>query len=198
MNYKSSCTVYNDSNYYVYIGVYNRQVVIVTYPPGIPVDGQPNTFDYPISTSVTLMCMVTAADGSPDTETSYRWTDMNCYTYNGSIQDPCFYSGNKTGQNITGNDLKAEDAGTVTCTATVGSSDYMSEPLTLRISGSLDTHIYVILDMYIDTYSVLQYVIGYLRITRITKNFEFKKGVGIEIKSEETRSKQKVRKQGSS
>ena len=31
--------------------------------------------------------------------------------------------------------------------------------------------------------------------TRITKNFEFKKGVGIEIKSKETRSKQKVRKQ---
>ena len=34
-----------------------------------------------------------------------------------------------------------------------------------------------------------------MEVKRITKKFEFKNGVEIEIKSKETRSKQKVRKQ---
>ena len=36
---------------------------------------------------------------------------------------------------MTGNDLNAEDAGTITCTVTISGSDYTSEPFTLRISG---------------------------------------------------------------
>ena len=36
---------------------------------------------------------------------------------------------------MTGNDLLAEDAGTITCTVTISGSDYTSEPFTLRISG---------------------------------------------------------------
>ena len=36
---------------------------------------------------------------------------------------------------VTGNNLNAEDAGTITCTVTISGSDYTSEPFTLRISG---------------------------------------------------------------
>ena len=46
----------------------------------------------------------------------------------------------------------------------------------------------------------LKHILKYIKSkeTRITKNWEFKKGVGIyiEIKSKETRSKKKARKQG--
>ena len=81
------------------------------------------------------MCMATPLDGSPVTVTSYRWTAIECYTRSGGVLDPCFYSIYSTTQNITGNDLLATDAGTVTCTATIGGMNYTSEPLTLHISG---------------------------------------------------------------
>ena len=110
-------------------------VTIVTVPAGTPVDGQPGIFDYPILSNVTLMCNATTSDGSPVTGAFYSWTATICYTYDGSIDDPCFYSGGRTGQTITGNDLLAQDAGTVTCTATIGGVDFTSDPLTLRISG---------------------------------------------------------------
>ena len=46
-------------------------------------------------------------------------------------------------QNVTGNDLNAEDAGTITCIVTISGSDYTSEPFTLRISGEqLMYHVY--------------------------------------------------------
>ena len=109
-------------------------VSIVTDPAGTPVDGQSNTFDYPILSNVNLTCMVTAV-GAPANVTSYRWTATNCYDYAGNIEDPCFYSGNLTGQNITGSELLAQDAGDVSCTATINDSNYTSDPLTLRISG---------------------------------------------------------------
>ena len=109
-------------------------VNIVTDPVGTPVSGSDNTFDYPILTSVSLLCMVTTSDGSSAIVTSYSWTATNCYDYNGAVDDPCFYSGG-TGYNITGNSLLAPDAGTVTCTVTVGSASFTSDPLTLRISG---------------------------------------------------------------
>ena len=81
------------------------------------------------------MCMATVADGSPVTVPSYSWTAVNCYSRNGGVQDPCFYDDNPTGQNITGNNLLAQSAGTATCTATIDGMDYTSGPLTLRISG---------------------------------------------------------------
>ena len=82
------------------------------------------------------MCMGTAVDGSPVTVTSYSWTASNCYNRVGGVQNPCFYSVyNPTGQNITGNDLLAPNAGTVTCTATIDGMNYASDPLKLRISG---------------------------------------------------------------
>ena len=117
------------------VGVHGQNATIVTDPAGTAVDGQPGTFDYLILTSVTLMCMATASDGSPVTVTAYSWTATNCYTRTDGVRDPCFYGNNPTGQNITGNNLLAPDAGTVTCTVTIDGMDYTSDPLTLRISG---------------------------------------------------------------
>ena len=67
---------------------------------------------------------------------SYSWNAINCYNhpFNGGVDDPCFYNG-ATGQSITGNDLQAPDAGTVTCSAIINGVNYTSDPLTLRISG---------------------------------------------------------------
>ena len=111
-------------------------VTIVTNPAGTPVDGQPNTYYYPVVSSVTLMCMVTADDGSLVTADSYNWNAINCYNdHDGIRRDPCFYSGGRTGQSITGNDLQAPDAGTVTCSAIINGINYTSDPLTLCISG---------------------------------------------------------------
>ena len=81
------------------------------------------------------MCNATTVDGSPVTVTSYSWTAIDCYTRSGGVQDPCFYSYNPTGQNITSPGLLAPSAGTVTCTATIDGMDYTSDLLTLRISG---------------------------------------------------------------
>ena len=120
---------------YTYVGVDSQTVTIVTDPAGVPVDGQYNTFDYPILTSVTLMCIATAADRSPANVTSYHWNVINCYDDDGVY--PCFYSQGQTAQNITGYNLLAIDAGTMNCTATIDGTNYTSDPLTLRISGEL-------------------------------------------------------------
>ena len=110
-------------------------VTIVADPEGKAVNGSNNTFDYPILTSVNLLCMATMPDGSPVTVTSYSWTATDCYNHTGGILMPCFYSGGRTGDNITDNSVLAQDAGTVTCTVTVGSASFTSDPLTLHISG---------------------------------------------------------------
>ena len=67
--------------------------------------------------------------------TSYSWTATNCYNHTGGVQSPCFYSSGCTEYNITDNSLLAPDAGTVTCTVTVGGVNFTSDPLTLHISG---------------------------------------------------------------
>ena len=110
-------------------------VNIVTDPNAVPVNGSNSTFDYPILTNVSLLCMATVACRSQVTATSYSWTATNCYNHTGGIQTPCFYSGGHTDNNITGDSLLAPDAGTITCTATIDGIDYTSDPLTLRISG---------------------------------------------------------------
>ena len=110
-------------------------ISIISSPAGTPVNGSSNTFDYPILTSVNLLCNVTTADGSPVTATSYSWSATNCYDRTGGVQSPCFYSGGQTGTNITENNLLAPDAGTVTCSATIAGVDVTSDPLTLRIAG---------------------------------------------------------------
>ena len=73
---------------------------------------------------------------TPSSSVTYRWNTTGCYTnsqFTGSNPE-CFPHG-RTTQNVTGNNLNAEDAGTITCTVTINGSDYTSEPLTLRISG---------------------------------------------------------------
>ena len=110
-------------------------VTIFSTPAGTPVDGSTNTFDYPILSSVTLTCA--ASDGSTPTVTNYQWNTTGCYTNpaHNSGNPTCFPTGQTT-QRVTGNDLTAEDAGTITCTATIGGIDYTSGPFTLRISGN--------------------------------------------------------------
>ena len=111
-------------------------VTIVSSPAGTSVSGSTNTFDYPILSSVTLTCNVASIDGSSFTVTSYQWNTAGCYN-NSKFTDgnpECFPHGQTT-QNVTGNDLNAEDAGTITCTVTINGSDYTSKPFTLRISG---------------------------------------------------------------
>ena len=108
-------------------------VTIVSSPAGTPVSGSTNTFDYPILSNVALTCMV---EPSSLTVTSYQWNTAGCYTntqFTGSNPE-CFPHG-RTSQSVTGNDLNAEDAGTITCTARVNNVPYTSEPFTLRISG---------------------------------------------------------------
>ena len=108
-------------------------VTIVSNPPGTRVSVSTNTFDYPIFSSVTLTCMV---DPTPLSSVTYQWNTTGCYTnrqFTGS--NPQCFPHNQTTQNVTGNDLNAEDAGTITCTVTISGSDYTSEPFTLRISG---------------------------------------------------------------
>ena len=111
-------------------------VTIVSNPAGTTVSGSTNTFDYPILSSVTLMCMA-ASDGSTFTVTNYLWNTTGCYTHpdHNSGYPTCFPTGQTT-QSVTGNDLTSEDAGTITCIVTIGGVDYTSEPLTLRISGT--------------------------------------------------------------
>ena len=110
-------------------------VAIGTDPPGTPVNGLSNTFDYSLLTSIRLFCNATPADGSPLTGVSYNWHDSDCYTSSHGVQDSCFYSIHTTGYNITSNSLRPQDAGKVTCTVSVGTESYTSDILTLRISG---------------------------------------------------------------
>ena len=75
---------------------------------------------------------------NPTTSSSvtYRWNTAGCYTnrlFTGS--NPVCFPRNQTTQNVTGNNLDAEDAGTITCTVTINNRTYTSGPLTLRISG---------------------------------------------------------------
>ena len=108
-------------------------VIIVNNPTGTPVSGSTNTFDYPILSNVTLTCMV---DPTPSSSVTYQWNTTGCYTnskFTGN--NPVCFPHGQTTQSVTGNDLNAEDAGTITCTITISGSDYISGPFTLRISG---------------------------------------------------------------
>ena len=108
-------------------------VTIVSSPAGTPVSGSTNTFDYPILSSVNLTCMV---NPTPSSSVTYQWNTTGCYTNaQFTYSNPVCFPHGQTTQNVTGNDLNAEDAGTITCTVTISGSDYTSRPFTLRISG---------------------------------------------------------------
>ena len=70
------------------------------------------------------------------TVTSYQWNTDDCYTNSQFTPDnPECFPHDETTQTVSDDNLNAEDAGTITCTVTISSSDYTSEPFTLRISG---------------------------------------------------------------
>ena len=73
---------------------------------------------------------------TPSSSVTYLWNTTGCYTnskFTGSNPE-CFPHGETT-QNVIGNNLNAEDAGTITCTVTISGRNYTSGPFTLRISG---------------------------------------------------------------
>ena len=128
-------------------------VTIVSNPAGIPVSGSTNTFDYPILSSVTLTCMV---NPTPSSSVTYQWNTTGCYT-NAQFtpsNPQCFPHG-QTSQSVTGNNLNAEDAGTITCTVTISGSDYTSEPFTLRISGEQLVYCVITCIVYCKQYMLL-------------------------------------------
>ena len=67
---------------------------------------------------------------------SFRWDTTGCYTNSKfTPSNPQCFPRGQTTQNVTGNNLNAEDAGTITCHATINGVEYNSEPFTLHISG---------------------------------------------------------------
>ena len=149
----------------MYIGVHGQTtytVTIISNPAGAPVNGSNNTFDYPILSNVTLTSMVTSSDGSKPTMINYQWNTTGCYTSTKHNIPTCFPTGQTT-QNVTGNDLLAEDAGTITCTVTIDSMSYSSGPFTLCISGievfkkqNNNNYIYGRLSHHVNSHAVLQ------------------------------------------
>ena len=111
-------------------------VTIVSSPAGTPVSGSTNTFDYPILSSVNLTCNVTSNNMSSFTVDSYQWNTTECYTHpNLNGGNPRCFPHSQNTQDVSSDNLLAEDAGTITCTVTISGSNYTSEPFTLRISG---------------------------------------------------------------
>ena len=75
-------------------------------------------------------------DPSPSTTITYQWITTGCYTninYNGGV--PSCFPHDQTTQIVTDNDLTAEDAGTIICSATIFGEVYTSDPVTLHVSG---------------------------------------------------------------
>jgi len=73
-------------------------------------------------------------DPSPPAGTTYQWNTTGCFTNNVHETPTCFPN-NQTTQIVTGNNLLAEDAGTITCAVTIGGAQITSDLFTLRISG---------------------------------------------------------------
>ena len=75
-------------------------------------------------------------DPTPLSSVTYQWNTAGCYTHpNRNGGDPSCFPFGQTTQNVTDDDVTAEDAGEIYCTATINGVDYTSEPFTLRISG---------------------------------------------------------------
>ena len=93
---------------------------------------------------------------TPSSSVTYRWNTTGCYTnskFTGS-NPQCFPHG-RTTRSVTGNNLNAEDAGTITCTVTISGSDYTSEPFTLRISGEQLVYCVITCIVYCKEYNML-------------------------------------------
>ena len=70
------------------------------------------------------------------TTSSYQWDTTGCYT-NAQFtpSNPECFPHNQMSQVVTENNLNAEDAGAIICSALINGIRYTSEPFTLRISG---------------------------------------------------------------
>ena len=69
---------------------------------------------------------------TPSSMVTYQWNTGGCYN-NSKFRYTCFPHDQCT-QNVTAYVI-AEDAGTITCTATFNNISITSDPFTLRISG---------------------------------------------------------------
>ena len=119
------------------IGVYSQdyRVIISSSPAGELING--STYDYPKSSNLSLTCLaiqIISKDGSSSALSNFRWKNTGCSTNRRHTASTCFPT-NQTTQTVTGKNLLAEDAGTITCTVSIGGVDYTSEPFTLHISG---------------------------------------------------------------
>ena len=115
-------------------GIDSQTVTIVSNAGTRDTESATTTYDYRILSSVTLTCDVSPSSSTVD---SYRWGTTGCYTnskFTPGDNPQCFPHGQTT-ESVTSNDLYAEDAGTITCHATINGVEYDSEPFTLRISG---------------------------------------------------------------
>lgn len=131
--------------FYIYIA--GVTVTVYRYPAGRPVSGSANTLEYPILSSVALLCVVMQNHGISFSVTSYQWNTTECYAnnnYNDGVPG-CFPHGQAT-QFVTENSLTAEDSGTIACTVTIDNTTYTmtSETFTLRISGKLLWYTYMV------------------------------------------------------
>ena len=114
----------------------NVSIDVVSIPPGTPVNGSTNTFDYPLFSNISLVCALTSkADGSPVYSNMKTWQTENCYTHGSGIVDPCFYNGYPTGETLNGYNILAQDAGSTRCFASHNNGYYVSDVFTLRVSG---------------------------------------------------------------
>ena len=102
-------------------------VTIISSPVGTPVSGSPDTFIYPILSSVTLTCD-TVPSATPST--MFTWNATGCTT--------CFPL-NEVTQNANISSLTLDDAGTFTCTADDGGDVATSNSFTLHVSCKLTT-----------------------------------------------------------
>ena len=88
-------------------------------------------------------------DPTPSSSVTYQWNTAGCYTNSKfTPSNPQCFPHGQTTQSVTGNNLNAEDAGTITCTVTISGSDYTSEPFTLRISGEQQVYCVVACIVY--------------------------------------------------
>ena len=127
---------------YAYFIVIDPIVTVVSSPVGTPVSGLMDTYEYTILSGVDLICMV-GAPPDPDVNVTFSWNTTECYShteYNGDT--PRCFPRNSTSQMVTGTDLTAEDAGTITCTVAIFGEYYTSEQFTLHISGELRYYVY--------------------------------------------------------
>ena len=105
---------------------------------------------------------------TPSSSVTYRWNTDDCYTHTRFTGgDPQCFPHGQTTQSVTGNDLNAEDAGTITCTVTISGNDYTSEPFTLRISGEQLVYCVIACIVYCKQYMLLLLATCYCCIIHI-------------------------------